>query len=223
MKSNLKNKSRSFNNDLSNRAKEVIKRLKKEYGVVECTLDERFDPWRLMVSAILAAQCTDARVNLVVPELFKRYPTMETFANSSPQEIEPYIASCGLFRSKAKSIYKAANYLLLNEGGQVPKNFDALIKIPGVGRKIANLILGDCFGVEAVVVDTHCLRLALLLQFSDSDNPVKVEKALCTYVEYGDWANWGHYMVEHGRKVCKARNPQCNLCVLSDICPSSIV
>lgn len=200
------------------RAKLIIDHLRKEYGVVECSLDERFDPWRLLVSAILAAQCTDARVNLVTPALFQRFPDPQAFTEASPAEIAPYISSCGLFRNKAKAIYHAACVLMENFQGKVPSDLDDLLSIPGVGRKIAHLIRGDSFDLPGLVVDTHCMRLAQLLGFTEKTTAFPVEKDLCAVVEKEDWTDWGHYMVEHGRAVCIARRPRCQSCCLRTLC-----
>lgn len=192
--------------------------MEEKYGVVECTLDERFDPWRLLVCAILAAQCTDARVNLVSPALFARFKTIEDFASSNAKAIEPYIASCGLFRNKAKAIYAASVYIMTEHQGQVPKEMDELLKIPGVGRKIANLIRGECFNIPGLVVDTHCGRLARRLGFSTSENAKVIEGDLCPLVNPQKWREWGLYMVTHGREICKSQNPQCANCFIIKYC-----
>lgn len=202
------------------RAKEIFDRLSAHYGEVICTLDERFDAWRLLVAAVLAAQCTDARVNTVTPALFHRFPQMCDFAKSSPEEIEPYIRPCGFFRNKAKAIHHAAIYLLEKHAGEVPEDMEALLAIPGVGRKIANLLRGEIFGKQALVVDTHCMRLAQKMGFSKKKIADAVEKDLLPLVPEEHYTAWGHYMVEHGRAVCRARNPQCKQCLLGDLCPS---
>lgn len=199
-------------------AREVLQRMRTHYGEVICTLDVRDDPWQLLVAAILAAQCTDARVNLVTPALFSRFPTPADFASAGPAEIEPYISSCGLFRNKAKGIYGAARTLLDEFGGVVPQSREELLRLPGVGRKIANLLLGECFGIQAVVVDTHCGRLSKHLGVTKETDPVRVEKDLVACVPEDSWADWGHYMVHHGREVCLARHPHCEVCFLQDIC-----
>lgn len=201
------------------RAEAILSRLEARYGHPECTLDDREDPWRLLVAAILAAQCTDARVNLVTPGLFAAFPTPADFAKASPSEIEPYISSCGLFRNKAKGIQGAAKRLITAYDGVVPANRADLLSLPGVGRKIANLLLGECFGQPALVVDTHCGRLARHLGLTEETDPLKVERDLMAVVPEARWSDWGHYMVEHGRAICQARAPQCESCPLVDLCP----
>ncbi len=199
-------------------ARLVTDRLLLLYGEPETTLDDKDDPWRLLVAAILAAQCTDERVNQVTPALWARFPEMKDLAEALPSEIEPYIKSTGLFRNKAKNIHLAASYLLAEHQGEVPGTMEELLKVPGVGRKIANLLLGDIFGVQAIVVDTHCGRLARRIGLTKEDNPAKVEEDLCRYVPEDQWINWGHLMVTHGRDVCQARSPKCHACTLNDIC-----
>lgn len=203
------------------RALRIFDALSEVYGEVICTLDERFDPWRLLVAGILAAQCTDARVNLVTPALFERFPTLQDFSLSSPSEIEPYIRSCGFYRNKSKAIYLASHYLLEHHQGQVPEDMEALIKIPGVGRKIANLIRGEIFGHQALVVDTHCMRLAQKFAFTSKKVADQVEKELLPIVPQEHYTAWGHYMVEHGRAICQARKPKCALCPIALDCPSA--
>lgn len=197
----------------------IIERLHQRYPDTECTLDYRDKPFRLLVGAILAAQCTDARVNMVTPGLFERYPEQKDLANAEATEIEPYIKSCGLFRMKAKNIQAAAAYLLSEHEGELPSTEKELLKIPGVGRKIANLILGESFGKQAVVVDTHCARISRLLGLTDSDKPAQIEKDLIKVLPESEWTNWGHLMVAHGREVCIARRPRCENCVVQDLCP----
>lgn len=196
----------------------VIERLTGIYGEPICTLDDRDDPWRLLVAAILAAQCTDERVNLITPALWQRFPEIEDFARALPVEIEPYIRSCGLFRNKAKNIHLAARFLIEEHEGVIPQTMEALLAVPGVGRKIANLLLGDSFGQQAIVVDTHCGRLARRIGLTEAEDPAKVEQDLMRVVPGNSWTDWGHLMVTHGRAVCKARSPECPTCVLSDVC-----
>lgn len=200
------------------RAAEILRRLRDYYGPIECTLDTREDPWQLLVSAILAAQCTDARVNLVTPALFERFPQPEDFAASSPKEIEPYISSCGLYHNKAKAIFNASNTLLREFDGEVPQTREELLSIPGVGRKIANLLMGECFGQQAVVVDTHCGRISRLLGLTEEEDPLKMERDLVKAVPEDSWNDWGHYLVFHGRNLCPARRPRCSECFLQDVC-----
>ena len=160
------------------RAQWVLSKLHMMYPDVDCTLDFKEDPFRLMVGAILAAQCTDARVNQITPVLFERYPAIEDMAAAQVEDIEAIIRSCGLFRMKAKNIKATAEQLIEKHNGEVPSDEKALLQLPGIGRKIANLILGDSFGIQAVVVDTHCARISNLLGFTDSKNPVRIEKDL---------------------------------------------
>lgn len=199
-------------------ARMIIDRLIGLYGLPETTLDDKDDPWRLLVAAILAAQCTDERVNKVTPYLWEAYPTMEDISKAGPKAIEPIIKSCGLYRNKAKNIHLASLYLLEYHQGQVPETLEELLEVPGVGRKIANLILGDSFGQEAIVVDTHCKRLSKRMGLTDADDPYKVEQDLVQKVPEEHWTDWGHLMVTHGRAVCMARSPQCDACVVQDIC-----
>lgn len=199
-------------------AEEVLQRLIAQYGVPECTLDDKDDPWRLLVAAILAAQCTDERVNKITPALWERFPEMRDLAEALPGEIEPYVKSCGLFRNKARNIHLAARFLLEEHDGKIPQNMKELLEIPGVGRKIANLLLGDAFGQQAVVVDTHCGRLARRIGFTKEENPAKVEKDLEKAVPEDYWTAWGHLMVTHGREVCRAQSPNCPGCCLQTIC-----
>lgn len=199
-------------------AEMVLERLIGQYGMPDCTLDDREDPWRLLVAAILAAQCTDERVNKITPALWARFPEMKDLAEALPTEIEPYIKSCGLFRNKAKNIHLAARFLLETHDGVIPETRKELLEIPGVGRKIANLLLGDSFGQQAIVVDTHCGRLARRIGFTKEKDPTKVEYDLAAAVPEAYWTAWGHLMVTHGREVCKAQSPDCPACVLEDIC-----
>lgn len=188
------------------------------YGEAECTLDGYEDPWRLLVGGILAAQCTDARVNLITPALFAAYPDVEAFANADPSEIEPLIRSCGLFRMKARSIRDSARALVEHYGGAVPDRMEDLLSLPGIGRKIANLVLGDGFGIPGMVVDTHCARVARRIGLTDSKDPVRIEKDLTAVFPSEQWIDLGHMMVAHGRALCDARNPLCGQCPLAGFC-----
>lgn len=199
------------------RAALLLGLLHEAYPDADCTLDAE-DPWRLLVAAILAAQCTDARVNLVTPALFERFPDVSAFAAAEPSEIEPYIRSCGFFRNKARNIQGAARQILNCHAGEVPTNETELLAIPGVGRKIANLLIGDAFGGEAVVVDTHCKRISALLGFTKSENPAVVERDLLKVLPEDQRAAWGHLMVAHGRACCAARRPACARCTLLPLC-----
>ena len=198
-------------------ALEIIKRLKEEYPDADCTLDYD-DAWKLLVSVRLAAQCTDARVNLVVPKLYEKFPTIEALAQAPVSEIEEIVRPCGLGRSKAKDISGCMKMLVEEFGGKVPDDFDALLKLPGVGRKSANLIMGDVFGKPAIVTDTHCIRLSNRIGLADSKEPVKIEKTLREVLPPEKSNDFCHRLVIHGRAVCTARNPRCGECCLKDIC-----
>lgn len=196
----------------------VLNALFAQYGNPDTTLDDRDDPWRLLVAAILAAQCTDERVNKITPHIWAKYPDIQDIAKASPEELEPIIKSCGLFRNKAKNIYLAAHYILDHHDGKVPNSQAELLKIPGVGRKIANLLLGDIFGIQAIVVDTHCKRISHHIGLTNAENPDKVEQDLMRFVPEEHWTDWGHLMVTHGREICTARSPKCPQCPILDIC-----
>lgn len=201
-------------------ALEIIKRLKEEYPDAGCTLDYD-DAWKLLVSVRLAAQCTDARVNVVVPKLYEKYPTMEALAGAPVSEIEEIVRPCGLGRSKAKDISGCMKMLVEEFGGKVPDDFDALLKLPGVGRKSANLIMGDVFGKPAIVTDTHCIRLTNRMGLVDGiKDPKRVEMALWKIIPAKEGSDFCHRLVYHGRDVCTARTkPYCEKCCLEDICP----
>lgn len=198
--------------DRKKQARTIYKILETSFTDTATMLNYREDPWRLLVGAILAAQCTDARVNLVTPALFEAYPTIEAFSQTTAAEIEPFIRSCGLFRNKAKNIQAAATHLKLNHDSVVPETEAELLAIPGVGRKIANLILGDSFGKQAVVVDTHCARISKLMGLTESKQPVRIEKDLMACLPEAYWTEWGHLLVTLGRQICIARRPKCEIC-----------
>lgn len=200
-------------------ALEVIQRLKEEYPDAGCTLD--YDQaWKLLVSVRLAAQCTDARVNVVVEDLYRKYPTVEALAAAEVDEIEAIVRPCGLGRSKARDISGCMKILQEQYGGNIPDNFDALLKLPGVGRKSANLIMGDVFGKPAIVTDTHCIRLTNRIGLVDGiKEPKKVEMALWKIIPPEESSDFCHRLVYHGREVCTARTkPYCDKCCLADIC-----
>ena len=201
-------------------ALEIIERLKKEYPDADCTLDYD-DAWKLLVSVRLAAQCTDARVNVVVQDLYAKFPTMEDLAAADVDEIEEIVRQCGLGRRKARDISLCMKMLMEEYGGRVPDDFDALLKLPGVGRKSANLIMGDVFGKPAIVTDTHCIRLTNRMGLVDGiKDPKKVEMALWKIIPPEEGSDFCHRLVYHGRDVCTARTkPYCDKCCLADICP----
>ena len=199
-------------------SEEVIKRLKDEYPDSVCTLDSG-SAWQLLVSVRLAAQCTDKRVNETVPALFARYDTPEKLAKAKLSDIEKYIRPCGLFKTKARDIKACMTELTERFDGIVPETMEELLSLPGVGRKSANLILGDIFGQESYVCDTHCIRLSGRIGLSDgSKDPYKVEMQLRKIVPPEESGGLCHRLVDHGRAVCKAQNPLCENCCLSDIC-----
>ena len=200
-------------------ALEVIERLKKEYPDVGCTL-EYDQAWKLLVGVRLTAQCTDARVNIVVEDLYKKYPDVNALAQAEPEEIEAIIRPCGLGKSKARDISACMKILRDQYDGKVPDDFQALLKLPGVGRKSANLIMGDVFGKPAIVTDTHCIRLVNRIGLVDQiKEPKKVEMELWKIIPPEEGNDFCHRLVEHGRDVCTARtNPHCDRCVLNDIC-----
>lgn len=204
-------------------ALEVVRRLKDEYPYSDCTLDYD-EAWKLLVSVRLAAQCTDARVNVVVVELYKKFPTVEALANAEVNEIEEIVRPCGLGKSKARDI-KACMQMLINDyDGKVPDNMKDLLKLPGVGRKSANLVMGDVYGQPAIVTDTHCIRLSNRIGLvKDLKDPKKVEMELWKIIPPEESNNFCHRLVDHGRAVCTARTtPFCDKCVLNDICAKKI-
>lgn len=204
-------------------AAEIIGRLKEEYPVAECSLD--YDQaWKLLVSVRLAAQCTDARVNVVVEELYEKYPDVDALAAADVEDIERIVRPCGLGKSKARDISACMKQLQEVYGGKVPDDFDALLKLPGVGRKSANLIMGDVFGKPAIVTDTHCIRLCNRIGLVDNiKEPKKVEMALWKIVPPEEGSDFCHRLVYHGREVCTARTaPYCDRCCLQDICKKNI-
>ena len=200
-------------------ALEIIERLKKEYPDAGCTLDYD-DAWKLLVSVRLAAQCTDARVNVVVEDLYEKYPDVQALAEAKPEDIEKIVRPCGLGRSKARDISACMRILRDKYDGRVPEDFDALLKLPGVGRKSANLIMGDVFGKPAIVTDTHCIRLVNRMGLVDQiKEPKKVEMALWELIPPEEGSDFCHRLVFHGREVCTARTkPYCEKCCLKDIC-----
>lgn len=201
------------------RAREIIERLKKEYPDASCTLDYN-EAWKLLVSVRLAAQCTDARVNVVVQDLYARFPDVEALANAPVEEIEAIVKPCGLGHSKARDISACMKVLREKYDGKVPDDFDKLLELPGVGRKSANLIMGDVFGKPAIVTDTHCIRLTNRMGLVDGiTDPKKVEMELWKLIPPKEGNDFCHRLVEHGRAVCTARTkPYCDKCCVADVC-----
>jgi len=199
-------------------AETIVELLEKEYEDPECSLEYEKD-YELLFSVRLAAQCTDERVNMVTPALFEAYPTLQSLADAEPSDIEPYIHSCGFFRAKAKDIVNASKMLISDFNSRVPDNMDDLLKLPGVGRKTANLVLGDIYNApSSVVVDTHCIRISNKLGLVDTKDPVKIERELRELLPPEKSNDFCHRLVLHGRAVCNARKPKCDICCLREYC-----
>ena len=212
---------RKRNHDLApDRLADLLKGLDEAYPEVECALTHR-STWELLVATILSAQCTDVRVNMVTPELFKRFPTPQALAQAPLVQIEEKIRTTGFFHNKAKSIQGAARKLIDDFNGQVPQTLAELITIPGAARKTANVVLGVCFGkAEGVVVDTHVFRIARRLGLAKGDTPQKVEQELMHILPQDRWIAFSHQIIHHGRQVCDARKPKCDRCNLEQLCHS---
>lgn len=208
-----------MNNDRK-RAAEIVAALEKIYPDAECALRYEGEPWRLLVMAILSAQCTDARVNLVSEGLFAHFPNAAAMGSAELCEIEADIKSCGLYHMKAKNIRESSAIIAETYGGAVPDELSALLALPGVGRKIANLILGDVYGKPAIVTDTHCIRLAGRLGFcpEDEKNPLKIERILSDIIEPEKQSDFCHRLVLFGRQFCTARSPKCDSCPIKELC-----
>jgi endonuclease-3 len=199
----------------------ILSRLRQEYPDATCALDHR-GAFELLCATILSAQCTDAQVNLVTPGLFARYPTAQALAAARPQDVEEIIKSTGFFRNKTRSLIGMAQALLVEHDGEVPRTMEQLQALPGVGRKTANVILGNAFGInEGITVDTHVARLSQRLGLSRHDDPVKIERDLMALIPQDDWTLISHLLIFHGRRVCIARRPRCGACLLADLCPSA--
>ena len=203
--------------DLKDKAKRVVEALEKEYPEAKCTLTYR-DAWQLMVAVRLAAQCTDARVDIVTEQLFRKYPTADDLAAAQYEEVFEIVKPCGLGASKTRDILAAMRMLCEEYGGVVPDDIDVLLKFPGVGRKSANLIVGDVYGKPAIVCDTHCIRISNLIGLADSTKPEVVERELREIVEPSKGNDLCHRFVLHGRACCIARRPNCKECCLNEIC-----
>ena len=202
------------------RALEILLRLKRLYPEAPCTLNYE-TPVQLMVATILAAQCTDERVNLVTPALFARFPDAIAFASADLLELETLVRSTGFYRNKAKNIQAACHLIVTEFGGEVPQRMEDLLRLPGVARKTANVVLAHAFGINAgVTVDTHVRRLTNRLGLTQEENPIKIEQDLMKLLPQPDWENWSIRIIYHGRAVCNARSPACDRCQLADLCPS---
>ena len=204
--------------ELKQRTRQIIDILEKWYPDAKCTLDFQ-TPHQLLVAAILAAQCTDERVNEVTPALFAKYPTVEAFANADPAELEEMVRPTGFFRNKTKAIISSAKEIVEDFGGRVPDTIEQLTTLSGVGRKTANLIVGDAYGKPAVIVDTHVKRVAKRLGLTENDDPTKIEFDLRKILDPGDMTHFNHLIVAHGRAVCRALKPLCGICRLLPLCP----
>jgi endonuclease-3 len=200
------------------RVNEILKRLNQRYPNVTCALHHN-SAWELLVATILSAQCTDARVNMVTPVLFEKYPTIQHFAALQPEDLEPDIRSTGFFRNKSKSLVGAAQKIVTDFGGVVPRSMDELLTIPGVARKTANVVLGTWFRIaDGIVVDTHVQRISRRLELTRNDDPQKIEQDLMKIIPRDQWISFPHQIIHHGRAICIARKPKCAECPLENLC-----
>jgi endonuclease-3 len=203
------------------RIRPIIARLRRRYPDARCALDHQ-DPLQLLVATILSAQCTDERVNIVTKDLFRNYRTAADYADANPEVFEQEIKSTGFFRNKTKSVLGMARALLERHRGRVPDTMEQLTALPGVGRKTANVVLGTAFGINAgVVVDTHVGRIANRLKLTRHSDPVKIEQDLMRLVPQQDWTDFSHLLIHHGRQICVARKPRCEICPVNHLCPSA--
>lgn len=201
----------------------IIRNLKRQYPDAHCALDHR-NALELLVATILSAQCTDVRVNMVTKDLFQKYRTAADYANANPDEFAEEIRSTGFFRNKTKSILGMAKALVEQHHGEVPRSMDDLVRLSGVGRKTANVVLGNAFGInDGVVVDTHVNRIANRLKLTKQKDPEKIERDLMKLVPRREWTLFSHLLIFHGRQVCQARTPKCEICAINTLCPSSKV
>jgi endonuclease-3 len=200
------------------RARLISRRLARLYPDAHCALHHE-DPLQLLIATILSAQCTDVRVNLVTPALFARYPDAQAFANATQNELEECIKSTGFFRNKARNIIACCQAIIQEHGGHVPSTLEELVPLPGIGRKTANVVLGDAFNVPGITVDTHVGRLSRRMGLTTHSDPVKVEHDLMNLIPRKDWTPFSHRVIFHGRQVCFARKPNCDGCMVKDICP----
>ena len=201
------------------RVTEILARLEQLYPEANCALLHQ-DPYQLLVATVLSAQCTDVRVNLVTPTLFKSYPNLQSLAQADPEELQEIIYSTGFFRNKARNLISTAKRLVEDFDSEVPNTMEDLLKLSGVARKTANVVLGTAFGISSgVVVDTHVKRLSRRLGLTHEDSPVKIEKDLMVKIPESRWIDFSHQLIHHGRKICKSRRPQCERCALADLCP----
>lgn len=205
------------------RALSIYETLRETYPDAHCALNYE-NPYELAVATILSAQCTDERVNLVTPALFRRYPGADLLADADPAEVETLIHSTGFFRNKAKNLIGMAQAVVERHGGELPRTMEELVRLPGIGRKTANVILGNAYGLnEGVVVDTHVSRLSGRMGLTSRSDPVRIERDLTALFPRDSWTLLSHLLISHGRAVCTARKPRCRECTLSELCPSSTV
>lgn len=202
------------------RALKIIEKLSNEYPNAKCHLNYK-KPFQLLISTILAAQCTDERVNMVMDELYKKYKSPADFADAKPEVLEKELSSINFYRNKTKSVLNCSKALIDKHGGEVPRTMDELLSLAGVGRKTANVVLGNCFGIPAIMTDTHLNRVTQRLGLVDTDVPDKIEAELKTIVPHDKQVKFSHIIGEHGRQICKARKPLCNECVINKMCPSA--
>jgi len=205
-------------NSLRDLARRIVRRLVRDYPDAHCALHHD-NPLQLLIATILSAQCTDARVNLVTPDLFKKYPDARAFAKADTHQLERAIQSTGFFRNKARNILACCRRLVEEHCGKVPRTMEELVQLDGVGRKTANVILGNAYGVPGIPVDTHVGRLSRRMGLTLHTDPVKVERELMELIPAKEWTDFGHRMIFHGRQVCHARKPACDGCGLRDLCP----
>jgi endonuclease-3 len=203
---------------LRQRARQIVRILAKTYPAAHCALHYE-NPLQLLIATILSAQCTDVRVNMVTPALFARYPDARAFASANPRELETAIQSTGFFRNKARNIIACCKTLVEKYGGEVPGTMDELVPLPGIGRKTANVILSNAFGVPGITVDTHVGRVSRRLGLTMHTDPVKVERDLMELIPKKEWTMFSHRMIFHGRQICFARRPACEKCPLAKVCP----
>ncbi len=202
------------------RVGQILAELDAHYGTKQIIYLEHMNAWQLLFATILSAQCTDARVNIVTRELYKKYPNLESFANADQAELEEAIHSTGFYHNKAKNIIGAAKMLIEDYGGEVPSDIDKLTRLPGVGRKTANVVRGNIYGIDSIVVDTHVGRISRKLGLTKEEDPVKVEMELMKVLPKNHWTLWNMQIITLGRTICTARSPKCSECFLRDLCPS---
>jgi endonuclease-3 len=200
------------------KARDVVRLLKKQYPDAKCALHYE-NPLQLLVATVLSAQCTDTRVNMVTPALFQRYPDAEAFADADTGELETAIKSTGFFRMKARSIQESARRIVSEHGGKVPNTLEELVHLPGVGRKTANVILGNAFDTPGITVDTHVRRVSYRLGLTKQTDPEKIEHDLMEVIPRKEWTMFSHRVIFHGRQICIARKPKCDICILNKVCP----